>query len=53
MEDWEGLWDDNGLTSACAQNGGKNVEDAGVEIGFDYGGEDIRSIDEGLERDLD
>lgn len=53
MEDWEGLWDDNGLASACAQNGGKNVEDAGVEIGFDYGGEDIRSIDEGLERDLD
>lgn len=52
MEDWKGLGNDNGLASACAQNGGKNVKDAGVEISFDYGGEDTRSIDEGFERDL-
>lgn len=53
MEDWEGLRDDNRLASACAENGGKDVEDAGVEIGFDYGGEYIRSIDESFEGDLD
>lgn len=52
MEDWEGLGDDNGLASACAQNSGEDVEDAGVEISFDYGREDTRSIDEGFERDL-
>ena len=53
MEDWEGLGYDKGLASASAENGGKDVEDAGVEISFDYGGEDIRSIDEGFEGDLD
>lgn len=53
MEDWESLGDDDGLASACAENGGKDVKNAGVEICFDYGGEDMRSIDEGFEGDLD
>jgi hypothetical protein len=41
------LGDYCGLAGPVSENSGEDVEDAGVEIGFYYCGEDLGGVDEG------
>lgn len=50
LEEGEGLRDHAGLAGWRGQDRGEDVEDAGVQVGFDDGGEDVRGVDEGGER---
>lgn len=52
-ENRKGLRDDDSLACGCAKDGGKDVKDTSMEVGFDYRGEDVGGIDKGFEGDLD
>ena len=47
LEDREGLWDDDILADGGAEDGGEDVEDAGVEISPDDGRKYGCDIDQG------
>lgn len=53
FEHGESLGDDVGLAGACSQDRADDVEDAGVQIVPDHGGEDVGGVDEGGEGVLD
>lgn len=53
FEDGEGLGDDVGLAGSCSEDRADDVEDAGVQIVFDDGREDVGGVDEGGEGVVD
>ena len=50
FEEWEGAGDDEGLAGAGAEDGGEDVDNAGVEVGADDGGKDVGCVYESVER---
>ena len=53
FEDGQGERDDGRLAGADAEDGGEDVQDAGVQVGLDDGGEDFGGVDEGVEGEGD
>ena len=46
FKNWQRLGHDGSLAGGRGEDGGEDVDDAGVQVGFDDGGEYRRSIDE-------